>query len=182
MSGNLVLALTVFVLLALSAFFSGAETALFSLSRSTLTEMRTGSRRQRRVLHILEKPRMLLVTILFGNLLVNIANTSVVTAIAISMFGEKGVGYSMAFMTALILVFGEITPKSLALQKNRKLSPLLAGPLSVMMVVFTPVRLLLAWIADRTVEASSRLFGESEESYESSELATAVEMGHMEGL
>ncbi|MBU8920894.1 MAG: hemolysin family protein [Bacteroidales bacterium] len=182
MTGNLILAVSVIILLFLSAFFSGSETALFSLSRLSVSGMIDGGVRRRRVSELLEKPRMLLVTILFGNLLVNIASTSAVTALAIKLFGERGLGYSMVLMTFLILIFGEITPKSLALKHGPVLAPMLAGPLKLLMWLFWPVRIVLGWIADSTVNRSKKLFGESHERYESSELATAVEMGHIDGV
>lgn len=176
------LIISIIILLFLSAFFSGSETALFSLSRSALSFMERGGKRERRVAAILGKPRMLLVTILFGNLLVNIANTSVVTALAISLFGESGVAYAMILMTFLILIFGEITPKSIALHHSTGMAPLVVSPLRFFMILFTPVRLLLGFIADLTVDLGRRMFGEHRESYASSELETAVEMGHIDGL
>ncbi len=181
-SENLPQVIVVVLLLAFSAFFSGSETALFSLSRSAVAAMKKGGRREGMVASMLEKPRMLLVTILFGNLLVNIANTSVVTVLAIKLFGEKGVGYSMITMTCLILIFGEITPKSLALKHARSLSVAIAPLLRFFMIIFYPIRTVLGWIADFAVEKSRALFGERSEEYGSFELATAVEMGHSSGL
>jgi putative hemolysin len=182
LTGNLILGVSVIILLLLSAFFSGSETALFSLSRSSISGMIDGGVRRRRVSELLEKPRKLLVTILFGNLLVHIASTSAVTALAIELFGERGLGYSMVVMTFLILIFGEITPKSLALRHGPTLAPKIAGPLKLLMWLFWPVRVILGRIADSTVDGSKRMFGESHERYESSELATAVEMGHIDGV
>lgn len=134
------------------------------------------------VASLLARPRMLLVTILFGNLLVNITNTSVVTALAINLFGENGVGIAILVMTFLILIFGEVTPKSLAM-KNAAVFACAAAPLMrFFTIVFTPARVVLEGIADFSVERSRRLFGERREEYEAHELATAVEMGHREGL
>ncbi|MDD3642338.1 MAG: hemolysin family protein [Candidatus Krumholzibacteria bacterium] len=179
---HLALALTVAVLLALSAFFSGSETALFSLSRSTVAGMAEGDPSRRRVASLLRRPRRLLVTILFGNLLVNVANTSVVTALAIRMYGEAGVGYAMLLMTVLILVFGEISPKSLAIRRAPAIAVAVAPVLGALMAALWPVRVALGWIADSSVEVGRRLFGETREEYGSLELAAAVEMGHRDGL
>lgn len=176
------LALTVAVLLVFSAFFSGSETALFSLSRSTVAGMGEGSGSRRRVAALLRRPRRLLVTILFGNLLVNVANTSIVTALAIRLYGEAGVGYAMLLMTGLILMFGEISPKSLAIKRAPGIAVAVAPVMQVMMAVFWPIRVVLGWIADYSVEIGRRIFGETREEYGSLELATAVEMGHRDGL
>jgi len=181
-TAHLFLLLSIAALLAMSAFFSGSETALFSLSRSSIIEMKKAGKRGRQVGELLSKPRMLLVTILFGNLLVNIACTSAVTALAITLFGGKGIGYAMVSTTFLILVFGEITPKSIALRHARVMAPAMAPFLKGLMLVLTPVRLFLGSIADFTVEKSRRILGERREIYASSELATAVETGHIDGI
>jgi len=170
------------LLLLFSAFFSASETAYFSISRSVAAEMEKGRKRERMAADILRDPRMLLVTILFGNLLVNITATSVVTALAIGLYGEKGVGIAVAVMTVLILLFGEISPKSLALKRARPFAVFGAPLLRVLMIVFAPVRLLLGAIADHTVEASRKVLGKSREEYAAHELATAVELGHRDGL
>ena len=176
------LGVTVAILILLSAFFSGSETALFSLSRSVIEEMGRGGRRQRLVSGLLKSPRMLLVTILFGNLLVNIASTSAVTALAIDLFGQKGIGLAVVVMTCIILIFGEIGPKSIAIKNATVMALLFAPILRFFMLLFLPIRLVLGAIADFAVETSRRLFGERTEEFEARELATAVELGHRDGL
>ncbi|MDD4856957.1 MAG: hemolysin family protein [Candidatus Krumholzibacteria bacterium] len=170
------------VLLSFSSFFSASETAFFSISRSAAVEMEHGGRRERLAARILRDPRMLLVTILFGNLLVNIYATSAVTALAIELYGDKGVGIAVAVMTVLILFIGEISPKSLALKRSSSFAALAAPLLWVLMIVFAPVRILLGAIADYTVEKSRKVLGDSRETYGASELAAAVEIGHRDGL
>jgi putative hemolysin len=179
---HLPLALAVLGLLIFSAFFSASETAFFSLSRSATIAMGRGTRRERMASRLLVDPRMLLVTILFGNLLVNISATSAVTALAIRLFGEAGVALAVVFMTVVVVLVGEIVPKSLALKNARSAAVAAAPLLELLMIVFTPIRLVLGAIADGTVEASRKLIGEHGESYGARELATAVEMGHREGL
>lgn len=176
------LALFIAILLCFSAFFSASETAYFSLSRAAALSLERGGRRERTAARLLGDPRMLLVTILFGNLLVNIAATSSVTALAIGLWGERGIGVAVAVMTVLILLVGEITPKSLALKAAPVFVVAAAPVLRVLMFVFTPVRLVLGAIADRTVEGSRRLLGESRTEYGARELAAAVELGHRDGL
>lgn len=179
---HLVIIISIVILLALSAFFSGSETALFSLPRSYIEEVGHGDRKKKAVAVLLEKPRMLLVTILFANLLVNIANTSAVTALSIRLFGERGPFYAVLVMTALILIFGEISPKSFALKNARRFALASAPALRILMTVLAPIRRILGWVADISVETSRTLFGESKEAYGSGELAVAVELGHQDGL
>jgi CBS domain containing-hemolysin-like protein len=179
---HLPLIFSLVVLLLCSAFFSASETAYFSISRSAAAEMEKGRRRERMAARILSDPRMLLVTILFGNLLVNIAATSAVTALAIGLYGERGIGIAVAVMTVLILIFGEISPKSLAIKRSGSFVLFAAPILRVFMIVLTPVRVVLGAIADYTVEGSRRILGESRVAYGAHELATAVELGHRDGL
>ncbi|MBN2184225.1 MAG: HlyC/CorC family transporter [Candidatus Krumholzibacteriota bacterium] len=178
----ILLIISVVIFLALSALFSGAETALFSLSGSYLAQMAKGSSREQHLASMMKSPRMLLVTVLFGNLLVNIANTSVVTALAIRTLGDSGPGISMVVMTLLILIFGEITPKSLAMKHSVSIALAVSPILRFLMFIFTPVRLLLGLISDLTVRGSRILFGVSEKEYRSHELVDAVEMAGGSGL
>ena len=107
------------ILIALSALFSSVETALMSVSnikvRSLVREKKRGSEALKR---IKEKPERLLITILVGNNLVNIGSAALATSITTEMFGDIGIGIATGVMTLLILVFGEITPKSYAALVN----------------------------------------------------------------
>lgn len=179
---HLPLILSLVVLLLFSAFFSASETAYFSISRAAAAEMEKGRNRERMAARILRDPRMLLVTILFGNLLVNVAATSAVTALAITLYGDRGIGIAVAVMTVLILIFGEISPKSLAMKKAESFALFAAPILKALMIVLTPVRVVLGAIADYTVEGSRKILGESRVAYGARELAAAVELGHRDGL
>ena len=101
-------------LLILSGFFSGSETAFMSANRVRIRELvNEGDKKAERVDKLLEDQTKLLTTILIGNNLVNIAASAIATSIAIDMFGSKGVGIATGVVTFVILVFGEITPKSI---------------------------------------------------------------------
>jgi len=101
-------------LLFLSGFFSGSETAFMSANRVRIRELANeGDKKAARVDELLEDQTKLLTTILIGNNLVNIAASAIATSIAIEIFGSKGVGIATGVVTFVILVFGEITPKSL---------------------------------------------------------------------
>ena len=102
------------LLLILSGFFSGSETAFMSANRVRIRELANeGDKKAKRVDQLLEDQTELLTTILIGNNLVNIAASAIATSIAIEIFGSKGVGIATGVVTFVILVFGEITPKSL---------------------------------------------------------------------
>ena len=101
-------------LLMFSAFFSSSETALFSLTRAQARRMSHGSRTERVVTRLLHDPQRILSTIVVGNLLVNVMFASFVAAISRQIFGDSGVGVAIACSTVLLLIFGEVTPKTIA--------------------------------------------------------------------
>jgi len=172
----------IIVLLLFSAFFSGSETAFFSLSSFSLGTSMKGGRNRGLIKSLLQNPRSLLVTILFGNMLVNIASTSIVTAFAIRMYGDKGIGFAVVLMTFSILLFGEILPKSIALKSSVTIAAVSAPVMRFLMTFFMPFRVILTVLADYTVEKSKDLFGDVSTKYRVEELATAVEAAHTEGV
>ena len=107
------------ILLSLSAFFSASETALMSLSKIRVRHMVDEKvKGASLVSKLVENPGKLLSAILIGNNVVNIGASALATSIAISYWGEKGVGISTVVMTVLVLIFGEITPKSIAARRS----------------------------------------------------------------
>jgi CBS domain containing-hemolysin-like protein len=134
------------ILIALSAFFSGSETAMFSLSRIYLKKLEnTGGKNAAMVLKLLSKPRKLLVTLLLGNTFVNIAISSFSTLIAYGIAIDRGwdlslvIAAQIALVTIVILFFGEIVPKLIALALANELCLILAFPLTVVQFVFSPI-------------------------------------------
>jgi CBS domain containing-hemolysin-like protein len=132
------------VLLVLSAFFSGAETAFFSLQPETITTFKDDRRRSaRRVAALLETPRELLATILFGNLIVNVLFYSI-SALAAYKLAEAGRSVAAAAVGAsglvAVIVFGEVVPKAAALSFRKSISQLFSGPLMVAYIISRPVR------------------------------------------
>ena len=170
------------VLLLLSAFFSGSEAALFSLSRSQLRALRgAGSPGGRAASHLLAHPRPLLITVLVGNLAVNVLATSTATAIAIDAFGARGLGLAFAVMSLLIMVLTEILPKALGMHWAPRVAPVVALPLSVIHTLFLPVRVPLSRFSDAVIDTLRGHIGSARRSYEWDELLTAVRMGRREG-
>lgn len=130
----------IILLIIMSAFFSATETAFSSVNKIRLKhEASNGNKKAARALKIAENFDKTLTTILVGNNIVNILSTSLGTVICTDLFGAKGVGIATAAMTVLILIFGEIMPKSLAKENAEKFALAFGGLLNVFIVVLTPV-------------------------------------------
>jgi putative hemolysin len=173
--------IALFILIFISAFFSGSEAALFSLTRSRVSRLRNRSAMGRRVANLLARPRRLLITILIGNLLVNVFSTSAATSVAIRMFGDKGVGMTFLIMSALILIAGEIFPKVLAISRPRSFSLAVAFPLNVFQFLFTPVAWPLDRFSDTVIGFLKRRLGKATRQFSKEELITALDIGRKQG-
>jgi putative hemolysin len=169
------------VLLLLSAFFSGSEAALFSLSRSQARALRDASGGGRKAARLLSQPRPLLITVLVGNLTVNILATSVATSLLLGAFGERGAGLAFLLMSLLIIVCTEVLPKALGLHWSTRVAPVLAVPMTVVHTVLAPVRIPLSRFSDRVIDALRDRIGVTPRSYTWDELLTAVRIGRREG-
>ena len=140
------------VLLGLSAFFSGSETALMALSRLRLRHLaETKPKRANIVEHILKEPERLIGTILLGNNLVNVAMSAIATVIAISIWGVRGIAYVTAVLTLVILIFAEITPKVYAKYFNERISFITAPVLNVIMAILNPVVVVVIYISTKVL-------------------------------
>ena len=131
------------ILIILSGFFSAAETALTTVSQNKLRAMlEEGGRRSKkasRIIKMKEDSTKLLTTILIGNNIVNLSASALTTVFATNLFGSGWIGLATGILTFIILILGEITPKSLAVLYNVRLSMFFATPISVLMVILTPV-------------------------------------------
>ncbi len=135
------------ILIFLSGVFSSSETALFSISRTKARYLaNSGGRANQLIFQMKEDPHRLLSTILIGNNLVNIGASALATAVTIQYFSSYAVGISTGIMTFLILVFGEIFPKTLAAQHNVAMARLMIIPLFWLSYLFYPVILFLNFI------------------------------------
>jgi len=122
------------MLLVGSAFFSGSETALFSLSRLDLQRLRTERHRYSETIHaLLDQPRRLIISILCGNELINIAAAVNMAGILVSLYGADKAGLiGTLVMVPLLLLFGEVTPKTVAVSNPVRISSgIVAGPMSL---------------------------------------------------
>ncbi|NIO19410.1 MAG: DUF21 domain-containing protein [Candidatus Aenigmarchaeota archaeon] len=169
------------VLLILSSIFSGSEIAFFSLSdikvRKLVRQRKRGSKMLRRVK---EEPHKLLVTILIWNNLVNIAAAALATVIFTEMFGSAGLGIATGVMTFLILIFGEITPKSFCYQNAERISLLFSGPLYILTKIFYPVVVFI----EKLSLGILKIFGakKKKQSITEEEIKTALSMGTEIGI
>ncbi|MCX6696560.1 MAG: hemolysin family protein [Methanoregula sp.] len=130
----------------LSAFFSSSEVALISITRAKVrTLSNEGKPGATAVAALKESPEHLLITILIGNTVVNIAAAAIATAIAIRMFGNIGVGIATGFVVIVLLVFGEIGPKIYAARASDSYALTVAPVILFLSRIFTPV----IWVVDR---------------------------------
>jgi CBS domain containing-hemolysin-like protein len=139
-------------LLICSAFFSSSETALFSLSRLDLQQLRREQNPQSETIHeLLDQPRRLIISILSGNELVNIAAAANMTLILVTLYQpDKVVLLNLLIMVPLVLLFGEVTPKTIAVSNPVRYSTrIVAQPLWLWVKIITPVRWAIRGIADR---------------------------------
>ncbi|MBB2182537.1 HlyC/CorC family transporter [Lachnospiraceae bacterium MD1] len=129
-----------FVLLLLSAFFSSSETALTTVNKLRIRTLADDDvRGAKTVIKLIEDPGRMLTAILIGNNIVNISASSIATVMATNFFDSKWVGLVIGILTFLILVFGEITPKSMATIYAEKLSLRVAGPIYFIAKLLTPI-------------------------------------------
>ncbi|WP_431857087.1 HlyC/CorC family transporter [Azospirillum sp.] len=146
----------VIVLIALSAFFAGAETALTGASRPRLHQLeQEGNRRARLVNRLRADKERLIGALLLGNSAVNILASSLATSVLIGLFGEHGVAYATIGMTALIVIFAEVMPKTYAINHADRSALALAPVVRFAVALLGPVAAAVEWI----VALILRLFG-----------------------
>lgn len=170
------------LLLALSAFFSSAETALTTVNKIKLKTMADdGDKKAARVLNVASRPKKMLSAILIGNNIVNLSASSLATTLAIEIFGSVGAGIATGILTLLILIFGEITPKSLATLNSTKLSLLFAPVIAALMWVLTPVIAIVNFLSGLVI----KLFGIDpdfkDDTITEEEIRTMIDVSHENG-
>lgn len=137
---NIAQIISLVILLVLSAFFSSAETALTTVNKIRMRTLSdSGNRNADRVLRVTEDSAKMLSAILIGNNIVNLSASSIATTLAIDIFGSVGAGIATGILTLLILIFGEVSPKTMATIYADKLSLKIAGIIELLMKILTPV-------------------------------------------
>ncbi len=171
--------LILFALLTLSALFAGIETAMLSLSRGKIRSLVEQKKKGAKALYLIrQNPHRLLITLLICNCLANTAAASIATEAALKVFGDSGVGIATGIVTLLILTYGEITPKSFALQNAEAISLLFARFIQVLEVIFTPV----VTIFELLTKLVNKITGEKPNILTEAELRSVISIGKEEGL
>ena len=171
------------LLLCLSAFFAGSEAAFFSLNSAQLASLRENKGRAGQLINqLLEKPRQLLITIYIGNELINIAISAISTSIALKVFGDMGVAIAIGIGTFLILIFGEIFPKSLAVHFAEPFSLMVARPLNLFAQIVRPAQKVLTGLAEKIISLVGIQSNQEDPKITDDEFRTMVEMGEGEGV
>jgi len=143
----------IFALLIISAFFSGAETAMTATSKARMHEMeKRGSKRAGMVQKLIQTPERVIGAILLGNNLVNILASALATSLFLSLFGNTGIVYATLGMTALVLIFGEVMPKTYAIVNPDRYALFVAPVIRVIVAVFAPVVLTVEFIVQRAMK------------------------------
>ena len=133
----------IIVLVVMSGYFSATETAFTSLNRIKIKNMaQDGNKRAQRVLRLSENYDTLLSSILIGNNIVNILMTAIATALFIGLYGSKGATIATIVITLVVLVFGEISPKSLAKESPESFSMFSAPIIKIFIVILTPLNVI----------------------------------------
>lgn len=181
--GSIGLIIVLILLVWLSAFFSASETALMSISKIRLRSMvEDGVKNAEKISNMLENPNRLLSGILVGNNLVNICASSMATALAIQISPKNGVGIATVVMTVVLLIFGEITPKTLAAQNAEKFSLMLIRPISAVVFILRPVVAVLNVVTGGLVRLLGGKQMEPGPTVTEAELKTMVDVSHEEGV
>ena len=174
----------IFILLILSGFFSGSETALTAASRSKLqAKANKGSAGAERALKVTNDNERLIGSVLLGNNLVNILATALITALFTQLMGENGIVLATLVMTFLVLVFAEVLPKTYAITNAETAAIRVSGPISIFVFIFAPVvssvRFLVRgvlWVFGVATDPDTNILAVREE------IAGALTLGHQEGV
>lgn len=175
--------LSLVILLILSAFFSSAETSLTTVNKIRMRSMaEDGAKTALTVMKVIDNPSKMLSAILIGNNIVNLSASSLATTLTINIWGSKAIGLVTGILTLLILVFGEISPKTLATLYSEKLALAYAPVIYFLMTLFTPVifvvnHLSLGFLQLLRVDPNRKADAITED-----ELRTIVEVSHEEGV
>ena len=170
------------VFLGVSAFLAGSEAAYFSLSRLGTAQLEPEESPGHALLErILRDPRDLLITLLVGITLVNIAASALAAQIATALFGTGGIGIAIPVMVFLIVVFGEVLPMTIAVGAPHRFGLFAVRPVLALQWLLTPVRLLLGAFT-RVISRATDGEGVAKAAITEAELRTLVEVGHQEGV
>lgn len=175
--------LSVLFLVFLSGFFSGSETALTAASRARMHQLAmNGQRKAGIVEQLIDRRDRLIGALLIGNNLVNILASSLATSMFLALFGEAGVVYATLAMTALLVVFAEVLPKSWAISSTDRFAMTVAPPVRAFVAVVGPASVAVNWVVRRILAAVGVRFSTDTSMLSGhEELRGAVALLHREG-
>ena len=182
-SGDAIQLIVLFILLLLSAFFSSAETAMTTVNKIRIMSLADdGNKRAKTLMKIIDDPGKLLSTILIGNNIVNLSASSLATTWTTRVFGNAFIGVATGVLTLLVLLFGEITPKTMATLSAEKFSLTYASIIYTLMKMLTPVIFLVNKLSSGVlfllhVDPNARQNTMTEQ-----ELRTIVDVSHEDGI
>lgn len=181
--GNTWQLILLMVLLLLSSFFSASETALMSLSKIRVRHMVEEKVKRAEIINkFIKDPSRLLGAILLGNNLVNIAASALATSISIRFFPTSGIAIATVTMTILVLIFGEITPKSIAAQYPEKISLKVIRPIALMVKVLNPIVMVLTYTTNMFITTLGIKINKKQPFITEEELRTIVTVSQEEGV
>lgn len=175
--------LALIILICLSAFFSSAETSMTTVNKIRIQSLaEQGDKRAKILLTVIEDSGKLLSTILIGNNIVNISASSLATALTMRLFGNAAVSISTGILTLLVLIFGEITPKTMASIYSEKMALSYARIIHLLMFLLTPVIFLVNKLAKGVLTLLRIDDSVKGNTITEHELRTLVNVGHEEGV
>ncbi len=175
----------IFILLGFSAFFSGSETAFFSINYIALQKLKKRKDRiSKLVCYLLSKPNNLLITILISNMMVNIFAAAIASGIAIGisktigLHDYIGAAFAIVVMTIVLLFFGEITPKLIAVKRPIKFSRILSSFIFFFVIILKPLSILFQWFTDLLTKKAFK----DNNALDNHDIESVIKIGHKEGL
>ncbi len=175
-------AILLVALVAMSAFFSSSETAFLSLSKVDVKQMlKAKIPGAKRVAALKADMDRLLTTILIGNNFVNNLASSAATALAVSLFGQKGVGFATIVMTVTIILFGEILPKTIAAYNSTAMAKKASFPLGMLQKLMFPIVWTFALITKGVGSLVDKIWKSNTPLVTEEELKTLIDLGNAEG-
>ena len=179
----LLIVIAILILLLLSGYFSGSETALTATSRARIHQLeKDGVRRAMIVNELINNRERLIGAILLGNNLVNILASALATSVFIELFGEAGVVYATLIMTTLVLIFAEVLPKTYAISNPDRMAMAVSPVLRIIVKTLAPIVLAVEWIVRKTLNLLGQDIDEAKDVLSPhEEIRGAIDLHHLEG-
>ena len=172
----------ILLLVALSAFFSGSESAFLSISKIQMRQYLLEKRKNATLISKLKSNMdSLLSTILVGNNFVNTYSSALATSLAISLFGDSGAGIATGFMTVLVIIFGEVLPKTIATNQSYEVAKFVAIPLNIIKKILFPIVFIFSLLSKGINKIEFKIAPRKAPLITEEELKTLIEVGNKEG-